>query len=52
MNETRKRRKVGLSFKVRLRPRAEWQKRPVFSRHGGYFAWCFIWLNFSWGYDD
>ncbi len=48
----RKRSVVGLSFKIRLRPRAEWQKRPAFSRRGGYLAWGFIYLNFSWEYDD
>lgn len=50
--DTRKRRVVGLSFKVRLMPYAKWQKRPDFSRRGGYFVWGFIWLNFSWEYDD
>ena len=50
--DMRKRRKVGLSFKVRLRPAAEWQRRPEFSRQFGYFAWLFVWLNFSWEYDD
>ena len=50
--EMRKRRRVGLYFKVRLKPLAEWQKRPVFSKRFGYFVWLFVWLNFSWEYDD
>lgn len=52
MRDMRTRRKTGLSLKVRLMPCAKWQKRPEFSRHCGYLAWLFIYLNFSWGYDD
>jgi hypothetical protein len=51
MNEG-ERRRVGLSFKIRLKPYAEWQKRPVFSKRFGYLAWLFVWLNFSWEHDD
>ena len=52
MRDMRIRRKEGFSFKIRCIPYAKWQWKPELNRRLGYLAWLFIWLNFSWEYDD
>lgn len=55
VSDMRKRRKIGFSYKARVLPFEQWrswQWKPEFSKKFGCFAWLFIWLNFSWEYDD